>query len=282
MLRHSLSGHPLSPMDLLPQSIGLGAATFAGLLAALVGGHRFGRYRSGRGARSAADAPDGAATAGQGPIEGAVFAILGLLLAFSFSGAAGRFAERRDLITQEANAMGTAWLRVDLLPASARPAIRAAFRDYVDARLSVYRDPADDAAVAAGQRATGAAQATLWGLVAEAVATPDGQRAMTTVVPAVNDMFDVATTRTMAMEVHQPALLYAILLLLMLIAAFVAGVAMAPSPRVSRVHALVLATTLSLTMWLTLDLEYPRRGVLRITAHDRAITALRTEMDRAP
>lgn len=264
-------------MDLLPQSVGLGAATFAGLLLALHAGHRFGRRRLER-----AGGAGGGSTAGQGPVEGAVFAILGLLLAFSFSGAAGRFADRRDLITQEANAMGTAWLRVDLLPAPAQPAIRAAVRAYVDARLSVYRDPADEAAVAAGQRHSGEAQAALWRLVVAAVATPEGQRAIGTVVPAVNDMFDVATTRTMAMEVHQPPLLYGVLLLLMLIAAFVAGVSMAPSPRVSRVHALVLASTLALTIWLTLDLEYPRRGVLRITGHDRAITALRAEMDRAP
>ncbi|MCE2900085.1 MAG: hypothetical protein ACK6DP_09635 [Gemmatimonas sp.] len=153
---------------------------------------------------------------------------------------------------------------------------------YVDARLSVYRDPASDAAIAAGRRATASAQDTLWALVVDAVATPDGARAITTVVPAFNDLFDLATTRTMAMDVHQPPLLYGVLLLLMAIAAFVAGIAMAPSEQLSRVHALVLAATLALTIWLTFDLEYPRRGVLRISASDRAITDARAEMDRTP
>jgi hypothetical protein len=105
---------------------------------------------------------------------------------------------------------------------------------------------------------------------------------VTTVVPAMNEMFDLATTRTMAMEVHQPPLLYGFLLLLMFVAAFVAGISMAPRARVSRIYAVVLAATLATTIWITLDLEYPRRGVLRITSQDRAITTLRAEMDRTP
>ena len=56
-----------------------------------------------------------------GVIEGAVFALLGLLLAFTFSGAATRFEGRRHLIVEEANDIGTAYLRVDLLPADAQP-----------------------------------------------------------------------------------------------------------------------------------------------------------------
>ena len=59
--------------------------------------------------------PEGAHT-GTGPVEGAVFALFGLLVAFSFSGAAERFDVRRQLIVEEANAIGTAYLRIDLTP----------------------------------------------------------------------------------------------------------------------------------------------------------------------
>jgi hypothetical protein len=102
------------------------------------------------------------------------------------------------------------------------------------------------------------------------------------VIPAMNDMFDMATTRMMAMEVHQPVLLYAIMLVLMLIASFISGIAMAPNPRVSAVHAVVFALTLALTTWLTLDLEFPRRGVLRIDKYDHVLTDLRADMNRVP
>ena len=50
-------------------------------------------------------------------MEGVIFGLLSLLIAFTFSGAASRFERRRDLIVQEANAIGTAYLRIDLLPA---------------------------------------------------------------------------------------------------------------------------------------------------------------------
>ncbi len=86
---------------------------FAGLLLALLVAAEIGR-RIGI-ARIARD-PEGLPK-GVGAVEGAVFALLGLLLAFSFSGAASRFEDRRHLITAETNAIGTAYLRIDLLPA---------------------------------------------------------------------------------------------------------------------------------------------------------------------
>ena len=67
------------------------------------------------GARRLAEDPNGA-DAGVGAVEGAVFALLGLLIAFTFSEAASRFDTRRQLIVEETNDIGTAYLRLDLLP----------------------------------------------------------------------------------------------------------------------------------------------------------------------
>ena len=83
--------------------------------------------------------PDGAQK-GLGAVEGAVFAILGLLIAFTFSGAAARFEARRHLIGQEANAIGTAYLRISVLPESAQEELRGLFRRYVDTRIAAYRN----------------------------------------------------------------------------------------------------------------------------------------------
>jgi len=104
---------------------------FIGMLFLLEIGRRIG-------ARKLANDPEGART-GTGAIEGAVFALLGLLIAFTFSGAASKFDTRRQLIVEETNAIGTAYLRLDLLPASMQPALRESFRHYVDARLGAYR-----------------------------------------------------------------------------------------------------------------------------------------------
>ena len=68
-------------------------------------------------------------------IEGAIFGLFGLLLAFTFSGAVSRFDTHRQLLTQEANDIGTAYLRLDLLPAQTQPELRQLFRDYTTSRL---------------------------------------------------------------------------------------------------------------------------------------------------
>jgi hypothetical protein len=80
----------------------------------------------------------GTAGEGVGAVDGAVFALLGLLIAFTFSGASSRFDTRRQLIVEETNDIGTAYLRLDLLPADLQPALRENFRRYLDARIEVY------------------------------------------------------------------------------------------------------------------------------------------------
>src|ERR1041384_6770842 len=71
---------------------------------------------------------------GVGVIEAAVFALLGLLLAFSLSDAMTRLDQRRQLIVNEANTISTAYERIELLPPADQPAMRNLFRVYLDAR----------------------------------------------------------------------------------------------------------------------------------------------------
>ena len=101
-----------------------------------------------------------AAQAGFGVVEGAIFALMGLLIAFTFSGAASRFDTRRQLVVEEANAIGTAYLRLDLLPANAQAALRESFRQYVEARLDGYRKLPD--IVAAKQARANQFQGQIW------------------------------------------------------------------------------------------------------------------------
>jgi len=114
---------------------------FLGMLFCLEMGRRWGVRQL--------DRDPSAARAGTNAVEGAVFALLGLLIAFTFSGAAARFDTRRVQIVDEANAIGTAWLRIDLLPAEAQPLLRDLFRNYVDSRLAAYRKLPDLAAAKA-------------------------------------------------------------------------------------------------------------------------------------
>jgi hypothetical protein len=88
---------------------------FLGMLTCLELGYRIGRR---------ADAPGGSAHEGLGAIETAIFALLGLLLGFAFAGAMSRLDARHQLIVREANAIGTAYLRLDVLPPFDQPELR--------------------------------------------------------------------------------------------------------------------------------------------------------------
>src|SRR5215469_4593951 len=74
-----------------------------------------------------------------GTIEAAVFALFGLVLAFTFSGAADRFNQKRALIAEEGNAIGTAYLRLQRLSENVQPALQGSLRHYLDSRVETCR-----------------------------------------------------------------------------------------------------------------------------------------------
>ena len=105
-------------------------ALFIGMLAMLETGRRLGMQR--RAQESDTDRSN------LGTVESALFAMFGLLLALTFTGAASRFNEKRMLLAEEATAIHTAYLRLDLLPREHRPALLELFRRYVDSRQAAF------------------------------------------------------------------------------------------------------------------------------------------------
>ena len=251
--------------------VALGAlALFAAMLALLELGGRLG-------ARAFTRNPE--ATTGTSPMEGAVFALLGLLLAFTFFGAASRFDDRRKLIVDEANAIGTAYLRLDLLPASAQPALRDAFRRYVDQRLAVYRALPDlNASKIALERANEMQQQIWAAAVAGSTAAGSHPDSAKLLLPALNEMLDVATTRAMAMQMHPPPVVFGLLFILMLLSALLAGYAMAGAKTRNWLYRIAFAFTLAGAAYVILDLEYPRFGLIRVDAFDHALVDLQKSM----
>jgi len=246
-------------------------ALFVGMLLLLEIGRRVG-------ARRLADDPEGAKT-GTGAIDGAVFALLGLLVAFTFSGAASRFDERRNLIVEEANDIGTAYLRLDLLPASAQPALRDLFRRYVDSRLDTYRKLPDiDAAMAELARST-KLQGEIWSQ-AVAAGRMEGAPSSATMLllPAINAMIDITTTRTMAGKTHPPVVIFGLLFGLALAAALLAGYGMAGGKSRSWIHMIGFAAVMAIAVNLIIEIEYPRVGLIRVDAFDQVLVDLRDSM----
>jgi hypothetical protein len=222
----------------------------------------------------------GDSIAGTGAIEAAIIGLLGLLIGFTFSGAASRFDDRRHLIANEANAIGTAYLRIDLLPPDAQPPVRERFGRYLDARLETHRQGGNlEAALAAWRRAA-ELQREIWSLAVAASRRPEAPQPAATmlVVPALNEMFDIATTRKAAVLVHPPSVIVWMLFGLSLVSAFLAGYAFSVSKKRPLAHMLVLALAVSGTFYVIRDLEYPRLGLIRVDASDQPLIDLRRNL----
>lgn len=217
--------------------------------------------------------------AGLSAISGAVVALMGLLIAFTFTGAASRFETRRSLITQETNNISTAWLRIDLLPADTQPALRQDFRDYLDARLAIYANLADnrDAAWAAQARSV-SLQHKIWSEAVAATAKQSSAAVTSMVIGALNSMFDITTARLVALKTHPPLAIYLALVALVLASSTLAGYAMAKSGLRNWTHMLIYAATISFAIYLILDLDYPRAGFVRIDSADHILVDLRSSM----
>ncbi len=243
---------------------------FLGMLVCLELGRRFG-------VRQLARDPAGARQ-GIGAVEGAVFGLLGLLIAFTFSGAASRFDDRRHLIRQEANNIGTAWLRLDLLPATPQDKLRDLFRQYLDSRLEAYAKLPDLDAFKAGLARSGELQSEIWSKAVAACRESGSQPAHMLLLPALNDMFDITTTRSEAMKMHPPKAVFGMLVALAFIASLMAGYGLAGSKARSWIHVIGFVGTMAVTTYVIFDLELPRFGFLNVKEADQVLIDLRESM----
>lgn len=248
----------------------LALALGAGMALMLEAGRRLGARRL--------DRDHEGARPGLGAVEGAHFALLGLLIAFTFSGAGARFDVRRVLIVEEANAIGTAWLRLDLLPEEARADLRASFPPYVEARIAAYRLLPDIEASQAQLARAAELQAAIWARAVAAVRDGAPQPTAMLLLPALNQMFDIATARTAATRMHPPTVIYILLLGLALMSALLAGYAMAGARARSLLHMGAFVLMMAISIYVILDLEHPRAGLIRVTDADQPLVELLESM----
>lgn len=214
---------------------------------------------------------------GSAAVEASVFALLGLLIAFTFSGAAQRMAERRNILVQEVNAIGTAWLRIDMLAAPAQPALREAFRRYVDERISYYQHVTDLDARDAIAAKVSVLQKQIWQGSIRA-ANDSVPPFAASYINAVNEMFDVATTQSVAQKVHPPVMAYLFLGLLALVSAGLVGMNLAAANRSGWMHQVVYALVMTSALYIIIDFEFPRIGTIRIDQSDALLLSQRQAM----
>jgi len=176
-------------------------------------------------------------------------------------------------VTQEANAIGTAYLRVDLLPDDAQPELRRLFRRYTEVRAATYRDKDQSAsarflegenqgAVEARLAEAAALQKHIWKSAVTAMRRSDTKaQATLALVQALNEMIDMQTTRVAALNNHVPSTILLFQVVGAAAALFLLSLYLALLSR-GVVTVLLAAGLLTLLLFVTFDLTPSGSGTL--------------------
>ena len=208
---------------------------------------------------------------GTGAAEAAVFGLLGLMLAFSFSGAASRFEDRRGLVVEEANAVGTAYLRLDSFRRR-----RSRVCGVCSAVISMHgwwpiNRPTNWTLRTETRGGRGLAGRDLVGSRGCLPAGRCNVPSRHAPAPAINEMIDITSTRAMARMSHPPVVVFVMLGLLELIGALLVGYATSANKDRSWLHTTLFAAILAMTFSVIVDLEFPRLGLIQVTAADQIL-----------
>ncbi len=212
-------------------------------------------------------------------VQTAVAALLGLLLAFTVSMSVGRFENRKAAVVDEANAIGTGYLRTQLLPEPYHTQAADAFKRYTDVRLaqSATWEATLNTELKAEQTAL---QQQLWSY--GVTVSEQDPRAVTTglYVSSINEAIDSAGRRDAGLRNHIPeSVLYAIFVIAVLslgLLGYTSGV----SGTRSLTAGLVMSLVIVAVIFIIMDFDRPSRGT--ITVSPQAIVDARAAMDAAP
>jgi hypothetical protein len=211
-------------------------------------------------------------------LEASLLGLMGLLVAFIFYGAGSRFDIRRNLIVQEANAIGTAYRRLDLLPAETQPELRDDFRQYVRSRLAIFQKIPDVKAMNVELARSSTLQDKLWKKAVSA-AQSSGAATQSLVLSSLNEVIDITTVHSVALITHPPLAVFVLLGVTVLVASGVAGYSMSAAGFRDWVFIVAYSLVLGITIYVILDYEFPRVGLIRVDPVDQVLMRTLAQME---
>ncbi len=231
-------------------------------------------FRAGR--RAAAER-DPSASGQLGAIQGAILGLLGLLLGFSFAAAGARFIEKQDLIVHEANAIGTAYLRADLLDEPFSSELRETLRQYTALRVEAsarLRYGLTPGFIEENDRL----HERLWSVAHRGV--KERPASTVAVVQSVNEVIDLHALRLAAVKKHLPGLVLGLLMgsSVLAVGVIAYGCGLGGHRRMPMTIPLILV--IGTALWITVDLDHPRSGLMQLS--DAPLKGLKFNEATAP
>lgn len=195
-------------------------------------------------------------------IEGAVFALMGLLIAFSFASAKAKLDLRRVLVVQEENAIEAARLRIKLVPSNLQSEMMNYFNQYLDKRQKIYLKLPDVKSAKQDFEAVKDIQNKIWGLGIQACHESKEYSVCMLVLPSLNTMFEVTKTRYAYALINPPLILPFFLICIALLSSLLAGYKISGRSKGRFLFAVSYSTVVATTIYIIIDMEYPRYGLI--------------------
>lgn len=213
-----------------------------------------------------------------GIVEGALLGLFAFFLAFTFSMSGNRFDKRREIIVAEATKIGTALKLADLYPDSARAAIRDHFKKYVDYRIAYFNAGIDKDKLNPALKEGRLQRDTIWTVVSHL--GKDEKYALVTrlIAPALNEMGDIVVIRDAVKNARVPESILWVLYLLSICSSFMVGYGAKGENRNS-IAGIVLATMISISIYLIMDLDRSYRGFITTEGAHQKIVELKSLFD---
>ena len=195
-------------------------------------------------------------------LRAASLTLLGLIIGFSFAMAVSRYDERKKFEIEEANAIGTEYLRADLMPSGDAAQLRALLRQYISQRIVFYL-AADERRTVQIDTETKKLQSDLWSTVVR-VATTQPTSLVQLVVSGMNDVLNSQGYTQAAWQNRIPIAAWTLMILM----AVVCNVMLGYNEHRANWLLLILPFIVSMSFFLIADIDSPRRGVIRVHGSD--------------
>lgn len=198
-----------------------------------------------------------------GSVQGAVLGLLGLLLGFSFAMSVGRYDSRRALVNEEANSIGTTWLRADFLPSNQRQEVRDLLVRYTKLRLEGFGGGSVKDLMPLRKEAW-AIHNALW---EKGATSANGNPSPLTAsfITSLNETIDLDATRISALRNRVPGAVWLLLLFVSGCSAWASGYGSGANGVRSLFNQLVFPMLISVVITLTADIDRPTKGLIGVS-----------------
>lgn len=208
---------------------------------------------------------DGALTEHVSSLQSSVLGLLALLLGFTFAMSIERFDTRKQLVLEEANSIGTTYLRAHFLPEKLHQEAAILLQQYVESRLEFYYAGDDIRKIESSAKKSAAIEKNLWNIAVQATKKPENPQSISLFIQSLNDVIDVNEKRRVALENHVPEPVVVLLFFVSIFGMGFIGYNYGLTGKRRHTSTAFFALLIASVLIIILDIDRPRSGLIQVS-----------------